>query len=150
MKLRNYNQTFPFARPHQQQGRYALLRILLNAGQNLVTITEPSSSKSDEDVIVTLDRSKILSVGLPAISDFLMKLQVYKATADFAAGQKLYDEVTTVPESWRGLRNVVLSKKQPRKVFVMANTRIVGDEVELVEYEENVRGLVRSFVERDV
>jgi hypothetical protein len=51
------------------QARYAILRVLLEAGQGLVSV---SSEK------VALDRSKILSVGRPAIGSFLQKLNVYK------------------------------------------------------------------------
>lgn len=51
------------------QARYAILRVLLEAGHGLVSV---SSER------VMLDRSKILSVGRPAIGNFLQKLNVYK------------------------------------------------------------------------
>jgi dipeptidyl-peptidase-3 len=45
-----------------------------------------------------------------------------------------------------------LRNKQPRKVFVQANT--VLDEktgkVELVEYEPSLEGMIKSYAERDV
>ena len=59
------------------QARYAILRVLLEAGQGLVSL---STQK------VELDRSKILSVGRPAIGAFLQKLNVYKVAQPGASG----------------------------------------------------------------
>jgi dipeptidyl-peptidase-3 len=57
------------------------------------------------------------------------------------------------PEMWgKQVRDEVLRNKQPRKVFVQANT--VLDEktgkVELVEYEPSLEGMIKSYAERDV
>ncbi|KAI8050556.1 peptidase family M49-domain-containing protein [Syncephalis plumigaleata] len=48
------------------QARYAILRVLLNAGQDLVTVKQVG----DDDLLVSLDRQKIRSVGVPAIGHF--------------------------------------------------------------------------------
>ena len=53
---------------------------------------------------------------------------------------------------WDKVRGVVLKKKSPRKVFVMANTVEVGEggKVELREYESSMEGMVKSWAEREV
>ena len=56
---------------------------------------ELKSTKDDlSDLEIWLDRGKILSHGRPAVESYLQKLHVYKSTADFEAGKKLYDEIT--------------------------------------------------------
>lgn len=129
------------------RARYAILRVLLKAGQAFVAVT---AKPDHSDAVVTLDRAKILTVGKAAIGDFLTRLQVFKATADIQRGQKLYDEFTAVPDDWLKLRDLVVAKRQPRKVFVQANTKLMGDKVELVEYDATPEGIIQSFIERDL
>ncbi len=88
------------------------------------------------------------------MEDYLQKLHIYKSTADFEAGSKLYISMTTVdPKFWgTDVRNEVLRNKQPRKVFVQANTVLDGasGKVELKEYDASVEGMIKSYAERDV
>lgn len=133
------------------QARYSILRTFLNAGGDFCKLVSKKDDLSDLEI--HLDRSKILSHGRPAVEDYLQKLHVYKSTADFEAGKKLYEDITSVDKWWASkVRPVVLSKKQPRKVFVQANTVLdhASGEVKLVEYEPTCEGMVKSYVERDV
>lgn len=131
------------------QARYSILQSFLSAGDKFVTFSYSAVDKSD--LVISLDRSKILSHGKPAVSEYLTKLHVYKSTADVEAGHKLYNDMTTVSEEMQSFRGVVMSKKQPRKVFVQANTVLADDgTVELKEYAATCEGLVKSYAERDV
>ena len=58
------------------QARYVILRVLLEAGEGLVSVERITGEDAEPDVVVKLDRSKINSVGKKAIGDFLRKLQV--------------------------------------------------------------------------
>ncbi|KAJ3053506.1 hypothetical protein HK097_004145 [Rhizophlyctis rosea] len=128
------------------QARFAILQVFLNAG--LVEI-RPTTSAAGNDLEIHLDRSKILSHGLPAVSAFLTELQIHKATADAENGVKFYEKWTGVPEGWMGWRDIVISRKQPRKVFLQGNTRVDEEgRVVLKEYEVGLEGFIESFVER--
>lgn len=130
------------------RARYSILRTFLAAGDDFVHL---SYSKDDlSDLEIHLDRSKILSHGRPAVERYLQKLHVYKSTADVHAGTELYQDITSVDDWWgSNVRNVVLSKKVPRKVYVQANTFLGQDDrVWLKEYEPSVEGMIESFVDR--
>ncbi|KAL1983579.1 hypothetical protein VTN96DRAFT_10239 [Rasamsonia emersonii] len=131
------------------QARFSILRAFLDAGDDFVKLVHTKEDLSDLEI--HLDRSKILTHGRPAVEKYLQKLHIYKSTADVAAGTKLYDEVTSVDDWWgTKVREVVLQKKVPRKVFVQANTKLEGDQVVLKEYEPTLEGMIQSFAERDV
>lgn len=131
------------------QARFSILRAFLDAGDDFVKLVYTKEDLSDLEI--HLDRSKILTHGRLAVERYLQKLHIYKSTADVAAGTKLYDEVTSVDDWWgTKVREVVLQKKVPRKVFVQANTKLEGDQVVLKEYEPTLEGMIQSFAERDV
>ncbi|RPA94808.1 dipeptidyl-peptidase III [Choiromyces venosus 120613-1] len=131
------------------QARYFILQVFISAGDNFVTFSHSLPDKSD--LTISIDHSKILSHGRKAVGEFLTKLHIYKSTADVEAGSELYKRMTEVTEEFRGYREVVMKLKQPRKVFVQANTVLTGEGVvELREYEVSVEGMVKSYAERGV
>ncbi|ORX57056.1 dipeptidyl peptidase III [Hesseltinella vesiculosa] len=131
--------------------RYAITATMMQAGQGFLEFKNITDSDGKASLEIHLDRSKIKSVGRPAIAKFLEQLQVFKATADEAQGTELYNEKTAVPDDWLLYRGIVISHKQPRKVFIQANTFIQPDgQVLLKEYEATPMGMIQSFLERDL
>ncbi len=99
---------------------------------------------------IDLERSKIESHAHPAVGEFLQKLNVYKATADIENGTKFYTEATSVSSSWLKYRDIVLTRKMPRKMFVQGNTFVEGDECVFKEYPATVEGMLASYIEREL
>jgi dipeptidyl-peptidase-3 len=130
------------------QARFSILRTFLNAG---VEFCELEYTKDDlSDLTIRLERNRILDLGRPAVDEYLQKLHIYKATADYPAAKRMYDEITDVESFYADLvRPAVLKKKTPRKVFVQANTVEKGGKVELREYEATNEGMIQSCVERE-
>lgn len=58
------------------QARFVILRVLLEAGEGLVTVTPTTGSDGRPDARVRLDRDKIRTVGKHALERFLRRLQV--------------------------------------------------------------------------
>lgn len=131
------------------QARFSILQTFLKAENDFCTFQHTKDDYSDLTIVI--NRDKIKSVGVPAVGDYLLKLHVYKSTADKDRGEKLYDEMTSVSEEMAKYREVVMEKRLPRKQFVMANT-VINDkgEVELKEYEATPEGLIQSYVDRHV
>jgi dipeptidyl-peptidase-3 len=50
------------------------------------------------------------------------------------------------------VRDEVLRNKQPRKVFVQANTVLdeATGKVELIEYDASLEGMIKSYAEREI
>ncbi|XP_044536016.1 dipeptidyl peptidase 3 isoform X1 [Gracilinanus agilis] len=139
-------------RQAHMQARFVILRVLLEAGEGLVTVVPTTGSDGRPDARVRLDRHKIRSVGKPALEQFLRRLQVLKSTGDVAAGRALYQGYSAVtdaaPENFLALRETVLLRKEARKLIVQPNTCLEGSQVQLLEYEASAAGLIRSFSER--
>ncbi|MCJ1312893.1 hypothetical protein MMC25_006569 [Agyrium rufum] len=134
---------------NHMRARYAILQVFLEAGEDFTTLSHSADDLSD--LVIRVDRSKILSVGRPAVSRFLQKLHIYKCTADVKAANELYNKYTSVNGFWaEKVRPTVMAKKMPRKVFVQANTVEKDGKVQLKEYEATPEGMIRSFAERDV
>jgi len=127
------------------QGRYAIMRVLLLEGDGVLRIQQDK-----DNAVVVLDKSKILTSGSRAIGEFLKKLQVYKATANVQEGTEFYTNYTMVPEEYSELRNIVLAKRKPRKVFVQPHTSVNSSktDVHYHEFPATPEGIIQSFVAR--
>ncbi len=105
---------------------------------------------SEQKLIVRVDRAKIVSHGKPALGRMLLRLHMYRCTADVQACRSYYEELSRVNGEYLKWREIVLAKNQPKWVFVQANTFLEGDEVTLKEYEPTNEGVVQSWAERAV
>jgi len=130
------------------QARFVIMQVMLEAGQDFLTIKECTGEDGKPDMLITMDRSKVATVGQPAIASFLQKLQIYKATADIGAAKQMYDKYSEVSEPWASRRDIVVARKQARMILVQANTNLVDEKLELVQYDPSPEGMVKSWAER--
>merc|ERR1719244_688831 len=130
------------------QARFVIMQVMLEAGQDFLTIKECQGTDGKPDLLLTMDRSKVQTVGQPAIAAFLQKLQIFKATADIEAAKAMYDKYSEVSEPWASRRDIVVDRKQPRMILVQANTKLVDEKLELVQYESSPEGMLKSWTER--
>lgn len=158
------------------QARFSILQCFLQAGDDFCVLDYKNDDLSD--LQIKLDRSKILTTGREgeftptfpypshsssefavtdspiAVGKYLQKIHIYKSTADVEAGTEFYKAMTNVDMDFWGtkVRNVVLQNKQPRKVFVQANTYLdeASGKVSLRHYEATPAGMIQSWVDREV
>mgnify|MGYP001120597248 FL=1 len=122
------------------RARFCIPNVLLEAGEDFVQIVEEENNS-----YVTLDKSKILTVGMRAMETFLLKLGIYKSTCNLVDGVAMYHKYTEVNDRMLKLRKIVLEKKQPRKVFVQPLTVEDGAEIKLQEFEASYDGMIQCF-----
>lgn len=129
--------------------RYVLLQVMLEAGGGFCDVKDITGKDGKPDVLVTLDRSKIKTVGYPAIGKFLVKLQVYKTTADVESAKKMYNKYAAVDGTMLARRAVILERKQPRALKVQAHVFLdKAGKVQLKQYEATPAGMIQSYVDR--
>ncbi|HMS15583.1 MAG TPA: dipeptidyl peptidase 3 [Planctomycetota bacterium] len=127
------------------QGRFALLQVMLEAGNGFLSLEKTASG----DTVVQMDRKKIMNVGHPAVAKFLEKLHVLKCTANAAAGQALYEHYTTVDAPMLALRDYVESNRKPRHIWVQPVTDLdATGAAYLRTYPGTYRGVIDSFLDR--
>ncbi|KAH6918593.1 dipeptidyl peptidase III [Coprinopsis sp. MPI-PUGE-AT-0042] len=132
------------------QARLGITQHLINSG--IARLEEIRDADGHlENAYVRVDREKVLSHGKEASGKLLVELQVRKSTADGAGAREYYTNLTKPTDHWAGeIRDLVLKKKLPRKLFVQPNTFIVNGEVQLKEYALDPAGLIQSCIERDI
>ncbi|KAI9903085.1 hypothetical protein N3K66_002437 [Trichothecium roseum] len=134
------------------QARFSILKCFLEAGDDFCKLDYKEADLSD--LTIKLDRTKILTAGREAVGKYLQKLHVYKSTANVETGGKFYVDMTTVGLDFWGstVRELVLKKKQPRKVFVQANTTLDegSGKVAIKHYEPSLVGIIESWSDRNL
>ncbi len=136
--------THPPSQLTTTQAHFAILKTLLASGTLAI-----AHSPSTQTLTVHVDRTKILTHGKPALGQMLLRLHIYRCTADVAACREYYEGLTKVEEEDLRWRETVLARKPPPLVFVQANTFLDEEgDVRLKEYEESVEGVVQSWAER--
>lgn len=141
----------PATKKHGQahmQARLGITQHMIKEG--LVTLEEiRGADNSLENLYIRLDRQKCLAHGQAVAGKLLIDLQVRKSTADGAGARDFYTQLTTPLPGWDGeIRDIVLKKKQPRKLMLQPNTFVVDGQVELKEYPLTPAGMIESYIER--
>ncbi|KAK5630389.1 hypothetical protein RRF57_006104 [Xylaria bambusicola] len=126
---------------------FAILKCLLTDGDGVITVTHHRPSQS---LTVRVDRAKIKTYGKPALGKMLLRLHMYRSTADVDSCRAYYEALSKVDETHVEWRQTVLANKPPPPVFVHANTFLEGNAVVLKEYAPTVQGLIESWAERQV
>ncbi|KII88512.1 hypothetical protein PLICRDRAFT_54343 [Plicaturopsis crispa FD-325 SS-3] len=143
----------PATQKHGQahmQARLGITQFLIKEG--IASLEEVrGEDRTLQNAYVRVDRAKVLSDGATVAGKLLIELQVRKSTADGAGARAYYTELTKPINGWEGeIRDLVIKKKLPRKLFVQPNTFVENGEVALKEYPLTSAGLIESCIERQL
>lgn len=124
------------------------LKWLLEDGGGFLQINH---SATDDALRVRVDRSKIFTHGKLSIGRLLLRLHIYRCTADVDACRALYEDLSAVDGEFLAWRDVVLQAPRPKPKFVQANTFLgTSGNVILKEYEPTNEGIIRSWADRNI
>lgn len=138
--------TGKWGQPHMQ-ARFSIMKTFLKYCSEDEFLTLKKDSKGE--LYIKLRKDLIETAGHECVKDYLHHLHVYKCSADVEGGTQYYVDRSTVTPDLSQYRDLVISKRLPRRQFIQANTILEGDKVELKEYEETPLGMIESFIERE-
>ncbi|KAL3434216.1 peptidase family M49-domain-containing protein [Aspergillus tetrazonus] len=145
--LENYDPvTKKWSQAHSQ-AHYAIFRHLLRDSPNLYMVVSDTGAST---LTVKLDRSRIVHEGRPSLGRMLLRLHIYRCSADIASCRDFYESLSNVDFEALTWRDIIVAKKDLPVVFFQANTFIRSDAVELREYEPTARGVIQSWAEREI
>ena len=145
--LQNYNiESGKWGQAHSR-ARFAILKCLLTDGNGFMTI---DCNSAEDRITVHVDCSRILSDGKPALGRMLLRLQMYRSTADVKNCRGYYEDLSRVDGPYLEWRRIVLGKVPPKWVFVQSNTLLEGEKVILKNYDATPQGVIQSWAERDL
>lgn len=141
--LEFYNQKDARWMQAHSNGRFVILQVLLEAGQDFVKV-EKIEKEGKPWVLASIDTSKIESVGLPALKQFLLKLNVFKATADLENATQMYQGYSIVNNFFQEIKSIIEANKTERHIEIQGNIKQVSPDVfEYVEYPLSFEGLIQ-------
>eukprot|EP00830_Metopus_es_P016334 TRINITY_DN501_c0_g1_i1.p1 TRINITY_DN501_c0_g1~~TRINITY_DN501_c0_g1_i1.p1 ORF type:complete len:713 (+),score=157.24 TRINITY_DN501_c0_g1_i1:43-2181(+) len=128
---------------------YVIMKVLLEAGNDLVTFAFSKNAAGEDYVVGKLDKTKLKTVGKKAITDFLHKLHIYKAIGDLEGAKKFFEHYSVVDDNLLKIRAITMQHKMPRRLEVQGNLYLKKtDEVTYIGYDKSFEGIIKSFVER--
>lgn len=104
--------------------------------------------QTTKELIVHVDRSRILRDGKPSLGRMLLRLHMYRCTANVSACRAYYEDLSKVEGHYLIWKKIVASKKQPKLKYVQANTTLSHGQVQLREYDATNEGIVESWAHR--
>ncbi|KAI0102846.1 dipeptidyl peptidase III [Nemania sp. FL0031] len=129
-----------------KRAHWAILKHLLLNGEGVIKVGWDKS----RELIVKVDRSKMLSDGKRSLGEFLRNLHIWRCTANVKPCSDYYEEVTSVTGEHEEWRQHVARHPEPRWRFIHANTFLKDGEVTIKEYNNTNEGMIQSWAERDI
>ncbi|KAF2228173.1 peptidase family M49-domain-containing protein [Elsinoe ampelina] len=129
------------------RAHFAVMKYLLRHGNGCLQVI---CDEAHDRLTVRIDRSKMRTDGKKALGEMLLRLHIYRCTADVAACRGFYEELTRVDGQYTQWHSIVARTSQPKWVFSQPNTFLQDGEVVLKEYPATPEGVIQSWAEREV
>lgn len=130
------------------QGRFVMLRMLLEAGKGFINIQRTSNAAGRDYLLITIDRTKIFDVGFVALKKFLLKMMVYKSTADLQNATQMFEGYSAVDEYFLDIRRIVVENALPRRIELQSHLSHDQNAVIYESFGESFEGIIQSYMRR--
>lgn len=83
------------------------------------------------------------------MAKFLLKMQVFKSTADVEAATEMFGNYSKVNDKFLEIRKIVIDNKKPRRLELQGNVlKDFAGNISYKTYPETVEGIIQSYVDR--
>ena len=103
----------------------------------------------DDQFYIHLSQENLMKEGKQLIKEFLIILQTYKSSGAVERATKFYAKYSHVDEFFLKVRDLVISRKKPRRIELNNNLqRYNASSIEPVCYPSSFEGIIHSFADR--
>ena len=89
-----------------------------------------------------------MTEGKPALGQMLLRLHMYRCTANSTDCRQFYEALSRPTEEHLQWRGIVLSGKRAGWRYVQGTTFLIDGKVLLTEYDASSEGIVQSWYDR--
>jgi len=115
--LKNYSIESKKWQQAHAMSRYVILQCLLEV-PGLINIKIFTAKDGKDDLLLEVNESIIREKGVPHLSDFLLKIQIYKTIGDAEKGGALYEKYSKVGELEEKYREIIVERDLPRRLEI--------------------------------
>lgn len=131
------------------QGAYVFTQFILRNQKKENPILTIELLDNETDFIMKVNNQAIKEYGHDLVTQMLVKLNVWKATANDKDGRAFYESHSEVDELISKVRDIVIKKTNKRFLTINNNLKINNEgKIEVVEYEQSSLGLIQSYLDR--
>jgi dipeptidyl-peptidase-3 len=141
--LSSYNPEKKEFNQAHSHARYVIYKVLEES--KIVTV-----EFINDTFIIKINREQIKSKGLEALSDFVIKLNIYKATADYENGKILFDKYSKVGENELRMREIHLRERKPRIQYIQPTLKMSNKIVTYIKYNNTNIDMIKSFLDKHI
>ena len=100
----------------------------------------------DNYFTITLDKSKILNKGMSSLKKFMIKLQIYKSTANVKKAKELFYKYSKISNNILELIKIIEKNKKPKAIYIQPSFNLKNSNIKIKEYSTDSIGIIRSFM----
>lgn len=133
-----------FTQAHSR-ARYVIYKVLEEA-----SVLKIEFNELENDFIINVNRELIPTVGLSALTDFLVKLNIFKATADYENAKILFDQYSFVSDYNLKIKEICENNQKPRTMYIQPTLKLAHNNVEYVKYNNQPIDFIKSFLDKNI